>query len=271
MTGSGSRTAIPVLERALIDLDEEGDALHGVLSGLSPAQWTRETPSKGWDVSVQVAHLTWTDQVAVWALRDSQRWGEIASAAEADPSGLFDATARAGSHLAPRALLERWDESRRTLALELRSCSSARVPWFGPSMSLASMVTARLMETWAHGVDIRDAVSASLHPTDRLRHVAHLGVRARDFSFRMHDLQPPTEPFRVELDLPSGQRWASGPTDAHQRVLGSVEGFCLLSTRRRHRDDVDVRAVGYDADRWLSIAQAYAGPPGSGRKARSTS
>ena len=269
MTGPGPRASVPVLEHVLSDLHEEGEALQVVLSRLTPAQWIRDTPSPGWSVSVQVAHLTWTDQVAAWALRGGQEWDEIASAAKADPSGLFDAGAREGSDLAPVALLERWEASRRTLARDLRSCSSARIRWFGPPMSVVSMATARLMETWAHGVDIRDAVSAPLSPTDRLRHVAHVGVRTRDFSFGVHGLQPPTDPFRVELDSPSGERWSWGPSDARQRVTGSAEGFCLLATRRRHRDDVHVRADGVDADRWLSIAQAYAGPPGPGRRPRS--
>jgi hypothetical protein len=42
--------------------------------------------------------------------------------------------------------------------------------------------------------------------------------------------------------------------------------FCLLVTQRRHRDDPDLVATGPDADRWLDIAQAFAGPPGNGRE-----
>jgi uncharacterized protein (TIGR03083 family) len=49
-------------------------------------------------------------------------------------------------------------------------------------------------------------------------------------------------------------------TDAHD--------FCLLVTQRVHRDDTDLVAQGRDATAWLSIAQAFAGPPGEGREPR---
>ena len=38
--------------------------------------------------------------------------------------------------------------------------------------------------------------------TDRLRHVARLAVRTRDFAFRLHGLAVPAEQFRVELTAP---------------------------------------------------------------------
>jgi uncharacterized protein (TIGR03084 family) len=129
------------------------------------------------------------------------------------------------------------------------------------------MATARLMETWAHGQDIWDAFGRDRAPSQRLRHVAHIGVRARDFAYLANDLPVPAESFRVELRAPDGQRWAWGPTDAAQRVTGSAVGFCLLVTQRRHLDDTDVVAEGEQAIQWLGIAQAFAGPPGRGRKA----
>jgi uncharacterized protein (TIGR03084 family) len=134
-------------------------------------------------------------------------------------------------------------------------------------MSAASMATARLMETWAHGVDVRDALGRATPPTPRLRAVAHLGVRTRDFAFRQHGLPPPGEEFRVELAGPDGDLWTWGPAEAAQRVTGPALDFCLRVTQRRHRDDLALRAEGPDADRWLDVAQAFAGPPGPGRPA----
>jgi uncharacterized protein (TIGR03084 family) len=139
------------------------------------------------------------------------------------------------------------------------------MPWFGPPMSPASMATARFMETWAHALDVYDALGARPEPTDRIRHVAHLGVRTRNFSFGVHELEPPAEEFRVELTAPSGETWVWGPADAEQRVTGSAVDFCLLVTQRAHRADTDLVAEGADAEKWLSIAQAFAGPPGEGR------
>ena len=132
-------------------------------------------------------------------------------------------------------------------------------------MSTASMATARLMETWAHGLDIADALGVVLAPTDRLRHIARLGVRTRDFAFGAHGLTPPAEEFRVELTAPDGGTWSYGPADAPQRVTGPALDFCRLVTQRAHRADLALTATGPDADRWLDIAQAFAGPPGSGR------
>jgi uncharacterized protein (TIGR03084 family) len=132
-------------------------------------------------------------------------------------------------------------------------------------MSVASMATGRLMETWAHGQDVADALGVARTPTERLRHVARIGVRARDFAFHVRGLTPPASEFRVELTGPAGELWTYGPEDAAQRVTGPALDFCLLVTQRAHRDDLAVRADGPDADRWLDIAQAFAGPPGQGR------
>jgi len=142
---------------------------------------------------------------------------------------------------------------------------SARVPWFGPPMSVASSVTARLMETWAHGQDIADTIGATREPTSRLRHVAHIGVAALPYSYAAHGLPLPDEPVRVELAAPSGELWTWGPETARDRITGPALDFCLLVTRRRHRADTAVVAAGPVADQWLSIAQSFAGPPGAGR------
>ena len=127
------------------------------------------------------------------------------------------------------------------------------------------MATARLMETWAHGLDVADALGVTRAPTDRLRSIAHIGVRTRDYAYFVNNLTPPTEPFFVELSAPSGDTWSWGPSEADQRVTGSAEDFCFLVTQRRALRALDVTAVGEDAQRWLGIAQAFAGPPGPGR------
>jgi len=142
------------------------------------------------------------------------------------------------------------------------------MPWFGPPMSPTSMGTARFMETWAHSLDVAEALGVQPEPTDRIRHVTHLGVRTRNYSFGVHGLEAPAEEFRIELRSPSGELWTWGPLEAAQSVRGSAYDFCLRVTQRRHRDDLDLVAVGLDADRWLDIAQAFAGPPGDGREPR---
>jgi uncharacterized protein (TIGR03084 family) len=134
-------------------------------------------------------------------------------------------------------------------------------------MSVASSVTARLMETWAHGQDVSDALGIQRVPTDRLRHVAHLGVRALPYSYLVNGRPKPTEPIRVELDAPDGGKWSWGPPDAADRVCGRAIDFCLVVTQRRHVLDTGLTVTGRTAAQWIEIAQAFAGPPGSGRAA----
>jgi uncharacterized protein (TIGR03084 family) len=124
------------------------------------------------------------------------------------------------------------------------------------------------METWAHALDVYEALGVEPEVTDRIRHIAHIGVRTRGFSFATNGLEPPAEEPRVELTAPSGERWTWGPADAAQRVTGPAYDFCLLVTQRVHRDDTALVAEGDDAERWLAIAQCFAGPPGEGRAPR---
>jgi uncharacterized protein (TIGR03084 family) len=257
-----------VLDQVLKDLALEGDQLDGWVAGLTDEQWRTPTPAEGWDIATQVAHLAWTDEVATAAATDKAAWDAFVVLALGDPYGFVDETATEGAQAAPADLLARWRAARTTLAKALRDHPSGqKMPWFGPPMSPTSMATARFMETWAHQLDVAEALGVRYRPTDRIRHVAHLGVRTRNFAFGVHEETPPAEEFGVTLVSPTEEVWTWGPEDAAQTVTGSAYDFCLLVTQRRHRADTDLHAVGPDADHWLDIAQAFAGPPGNGREA----
>ncbi|UUZ61252.1 maleylpyruvate isomerase family mycothiol-dependent enzyme [Nocardioides sp. B-3] len=154
---------------------------------------------------------------------------------------------------------------RRAMSETLAAFEGGKMPWFGPPMSPTSMATARLMETRAHSLDVHAALGVTPEPTDRIRHIAHLAVRTRNFSFVTRDLTPPGAEFRIDLVSPGGDVWAFGPEDAEQTVTGSALDLCLLATQRINRADTDLVATGADADTWLDIAQCFAGPPGEGR------
>ncbi len=261
-----SRTS--VLDAVLTDLAAEGDELDARVAGLTDEQWRTPTPAAGWDVATQIAHLAWTDEVAIVAATDKAAWDELVLAAIADPTGFVDREALEGGRVAPAALLARWRAARPALVQTLHDFPPGqKLPWFGPPMSQTSMATARFMETWAHSLDVAEALGTRPEPTDRIRHVAHLGVRTRNFAFGQHEETPPAEEFGITLVSPSEDVWTWGPEDATQTVTGSAYDFCLLVTQRRHRADLDLRTVGPEADRWLDIAQAFAGPPGPGREA----
>ncbi|MER5909668.1 TIGR03084 family metal-binding protein [Streptomyces sp. NPDC001982] len=248
------------------DLRVEGDELELLVADVSPERWALPTPAARWTVAHQIAHLAWTDRSALLAVTDADAFRELVEKALTAPDSFVDDAAEEDAQLPPAELLASWREGRHALDRALRTApSSARFPWYGPPMSAASMATARLMETWAHGLDVAEALGVTRQPTDRLRHIAFLGVRTRDFAFGVHGLPAPAEPFRVELAGPTGELWTYGPEDAAQRVTGPALDFCLLVTQRSHRADLALRAEGADADRWLDIAQAFAGPPGSGR------
>ncbi len=138
-----------------------------------------------------------------------------------------------------------------------------RLPWYGPAMSAASSVTARLMETWAHGQDIADALGVTRPPTARLRHVAHLGVGTLDFGFMLPPAGP-AAPVRVELTAPDGETGPGGrtapPTGSRARRWTSACGHPAPAPGG-HRAAV----AGPVAAAWLAVAQAFAGPPGPGR------
>jgi uncharacterized protein (TIGR03084 family) len=249
----------------LADLAAEGDELDGLVAGLAADRWALATPAEGWTVAHQISHLAWTDRQAIVAATDAEAFGELLEQVLAEPQRLEEGAAE-GAGEAPDRLLERWRAGRSSMTGALSAVpAGTKLPWFGPPMSAASMATARLMETWAHGQDVADALGVRRAPTHRLRHVAHIGVRTRNFAFHTHGLTPPAAEFRVALTAPGGEEWTWGPADAAQSVTGPAVDFCLLVTQRRHRADLDLAVAGADAGRWLDIAQAFAGPPGPGR------
>jgi uncharacterized protein (TIGR03084 family) len=248
------------------ELRAESDELDALVAPLAAARWAEPTPSPGWTIAHQIGHLLWTDRAALTAVTDEAGFAEMLAAAGQDPDGFVDAGAEELAATQPAELLNDWRVTRGRLHEALLEVAEGRkLPWFGPPMSATSMATARLMETWAHGLDVADALGVKRPPTDRLRAIAHIGVRTRDYAFVVNNLTPPTEPFLVELRGPGGDTWSWGPSDAAQRVTGSAEDFCFLVTQRRPLTALDITASGTDAQRWLKIAQAFAGPPGEGR------
>lgn len=249
----------------LADLVAEQDALDHIVSGLPSAAWSTPTPSPRWTVAHQIAHLTYFDGTARLALVDQPAFQSAVAglaARSADGEEAVDEFTMGGLLvLAPAALLERWRTGRAALAEAARGLTNEdRIAWYGPSMGSKSFLTARLMECWAHGQDIVDAVGADRAATDRLRHIANLGFLTRGWSYVNRGLDVPTEPVRVELIAPSGAVWTFGPGDAAEAVRGSAEEFCLVVTQRRRVDATALEATPIALD-WLRKAQAFAGPP----------
>lgn len=257
----------PAVADLLVDVDDEHAQLLSLVEALEAGRWDDPTPAPGWAVRDQVSHLAFFDEVAAVALTSPERFAPVADGARRamesgeDPMAGHLARGRAMTGV---ELCRWWRHAHQALLEAARgSAPDARVPWFGPPMSLRSFLSARIMETWAHGQDVVDAVGGTRTPTDRLVHVAQIGVRARAFSFAVHGIVD-DRPVRVELAAPSGARW-SWDDDATDVVRGTALDFCLVVTQRRHLDDTDLEVTGDTARRWMAVAQAFAGPPGPGR------
>jgi len=267
-------TTLPEL---LADLEDEYNDLRCLVEPL-PAdadEWDAPTPAVGWTVRDQISHLAFFDDAALMAMVEPELFIEAAEralATEGDP--MAEHLAR-GRSIDGKELLSWWDDAHTGLAAALMGADlAARVPWYGPPMGMMSFASARLMETWAHGQDVADALDRHRRPTDRLRHIAHLGVRARPFSYLVHGREEPPGRIDVSLLAPSGARWdwQVAVTGEDSLSSASIEGsaldFCLVVTQRRNVVDTELTLTGASAVEWMALAQAFAGPPGPGRPPR---
>ena len=259
-------SATPTLDELGHDLRAETQWLRGVLVALGDAGWDRPTPAPGWSVRDQITHLAYFDEATTMAATDPEQFRRHRADVLTDIDG-FTAGVAAAHRDAPGSEILAWfDRARDEMLTRVTPLDPrARAPWYGPDMSVLSLVTARIMETWAHGQDVADAVGVGHPATAALRHVAHIGVLTRPNSFRARGRAVPDDDVRVELRADDGDAWVWGPPDAPNVVRGSAVDFCLVVTQRRHPADTDVETTGPVATEWMAIAQAFAGPPGAGR------
>ena len=249
------------------DLAKEYEELDNIVAALDESGWGVMTPAEGWTVKDQIRHLAYYDERAKLALTEAEAFAQHLSDITMDPEGHREALEKVGKELAVPELLNWWRQERRALldALILLD-RKARLRWYGPPLSALSFATARIMETWAHGQDVADALGIERVPTNRLRHIAHLGVATFGWSYINRQMKVPDSPVRVEITSPSGELWTWGPEKAEDIVKGSAEDFCLVVVQRRNLADTQLVTKGATARQWMSIAQTYAGQPGAGRK-----
>jgi len=268
MSGSATGDRAALLASIRADLEAEQVDLVGRLEHVAPERWSTPTPAEGWTVGDQVGHLAYFDHAAALAIADSVGFERHLSSLDGVDAPIREHLAQSRS-MGPEDIAAWWQRERRALLAELAQVApDQRIRWYGPDpMSPASFVSARLMETWVHGQDVVDALGVDREPTGRLRHVAHLGVQARRYSYLVRGREMPRSDVHVELRSPSGETWRWGDPGAENVVRGQALDFCLVVTQRRHRDDTWLQTEGAVAEEWMSIAQAYAGPAGPGRPA----
>ncbi|AOY91165.1 TIGR03084 family protein [Cupriavidus sp. USMAA2-4] len=250
------------------DLLDEYQDLAALAQTLGAEEWARATDFHGWSAWDEIAHLCFFDEASLLAIGDADAFqrealelGRLMAA-----GGHISAVARERYRgLDGPALLARWRQRHEALVAGLAALDARhRLPWYGPPMSARSFATARLMETWAHGQDIWDALGRRRPASVRLRHIAHLGVGTFGWTF-VNRGQPVPEPMPyVELAAPDGATWQWGEPSARHYVRGTAEDFCLLVTQRRHLDDTALAYSEGAATQWLAQAQCFAGPPADG-------
>ncbi len=243
------------LDELVSDLDDSADG--GLLTA---------TPAEGWDIRDQISHLAFFDEKAALAVTDPDAFKAETEGFLADPDSFIGSDVARGRAMAPAGVLDWWRQARQDEIAAFGSLDpGARIDWYGPPMSSASFISARIMETWAHGQDVADAIGYERVPTERLRHICHVGVSARPWSYTVRGLEPPDVEVYVELNGPAGTvGWGDG--FAESSVKGTTLDFALVVTQRRNCADTELVMTGEAARDWMRIAQAFAGPPGTGRK-----
>lgn len=247
------------------DLKAEQESVDELLDGRTDEDWARDTPAEGWTVAHQVAHLAFFDAAVTESIVDPDAFAESLKVARADP----DYTTTVAAPLVEMRsddLFALWRSGRQPMYDAMTGAPEGlRTQWYGPAMSVASACTARIMEHWAHGQDIADTFGVRREPTDRLRHVIHIGYRARGFAYANRGLPVPEADVRIEVTAPSGGTWVFGES-ARDVIRGTALDMALLMTQRRHRADTQLEAEGPLAEEFLDVAQAFAGKPGGGRR-----
>jgi uncharacterized protein (TIGR03084 family) len=245
----------------------DGDELDSLVSGLDEEGWNLATPSPGWTVAHQIAHVSFIAHLGGLAAADPAAFEIEAAPAKVDFQGSVDKALAEYLAEGRDGVMLRWRTERANGVKALSSVPAGQtVPWLVNPLPPFILAAAGIMELFGHGQDVADAVGVRRERTDRIRYLTDFGVRTVAFGYLARGLAPTSEEFRFELTAPSGALWEFGPEDAENKIVGSAWDFCLLITRRRHRDDLDLTATGAEADRWMDIAQAYRGPAGEGRK-----
>lgn len=248
------------------DLEAETVELLKLIVPLSPLHWDLDTPATGWSVRDAVSHLTFFDETGALAATDPDAFAAGAKILMTNPDpGVGGITH--GRAMKPVEVLNWFISARSSMIATFRTLDAkTRLPWYGPPMGALSFATARLMETWAHGQDIADTLGAKRPVTGRLRHIAHIGVRARPYSYLVNNRTLPPVEVAVRLVAPEGGTWSWNDDAADSNLVsGNALDFCLVVTQRRNIADTQLVASGDAAKEWIAFAQAFAGGAGSGR------
>lgn len=248
-----------------VDFLEECDCLYELLEPVPDRQWQQPTQFKGWTFNDVIGHLHLFDYAAQLTLEGPevlQAFFAKIAAGRANGDSLVSYTRRWLGHSQGISLLQKWRAFYRELASAYSDLDPGRrVAWGGPDMSVRSLISARQMETWAHGQAIFDVLGVTRRESDRLKNIVVMGVNTFSWTFANRKLPVPSVKPYVCLVSPSGTSWEWNPPDQADRITGSAVDFCRVVTQTRNAGDTHLQVAGSVAKQWMSMAQCFAGPP----------
>ena len=250
------------MEQICADIEAETEALAGVVGGFTEELWRAPTVAEGWDSYETILHLGATDWICDLAVSNPAGFAEVRARLANGEVSVHELVRSETNTKAGNELWRWFLEIRGSMVDALRKTEpKARITWLGPDIGARSLATSRLLETWTHSHDLADTFDVPYPPTDRLRHIAHIGYVTREFSYINRGMSMPDEPVRLELLSPSGESWTWGPSDAEQLVVSTAYEFCKVLTRRLPLRESTVETKGAFATEWMEIAQPWIEPP----------
>jgi len=257
------------------DFLDESEALLALVENLTAKELEQETAFKGWSINSVIGHVHMWNHAADLSLRDPKAFKEFF----ADVAGFLKDGNLNGFErkwldgLSGPELVATWHDGFREIASHFAEADpSARVEWAGPSMSVRSSITARLMETWAHAQEVYDILGVERVNHDRIKNIVILGMNTFGWTFKVNGRDVPDSVPEVRLTAPSGAIWTYNEGSSAGQIVGSADEFCQVVTQTRNIADTQLKVEGGTAIEWMAIAQCFAGgpekPPAPGTRVR---
>ncbi|MEM8767357.1 MAG: TIGR03084 family metal-binding protein [Pseudomonadota bacterium] len=244
------------------DFLAESEALHALLVDLDEAAFERPTAFKGWTLNNVIRHLHVWNHAADLSLTDEAGFDAFFASLGDGMKHIRDFEREYLDGLAGQELLESWRSFYQAMAGRFAKADpSLRLKWAGPSMSARSSITARLMETWAHGQEVYDELGVVRENADRIQNIVVLGNNTYGWTYAVRGKTAPEPRPHLRLTAPSGAVWTYNEPSETELIEGPAEDFCQVVTQVRNIADTTLEVTGANASDWMAKAQCFAGPP----------
>lgn len=244
------------------DFKAESMALYELLANVEANRFSEKTQFKKWTVNHILQHLHYWNTMADLSLVDEQLFVERIQQMRDSGLNMRGFESYFLDNLSGKELLIQWHKFLPVVSEHfLVADPKMRLKWGGPDMSARSSITARLMETWAHGQEIYDHFGVERINTDRIKNIAYLGVNTYGWTYAVRGRQAPDERPYIKLNAPSGDTWKWNAPNERNFVFGDATEFCQVVTQSRNVAETQLTVVGDIANEWMSMAQCFAGAP----------